>query len=129
MADTQALQFHCTTCPSECLLDVVIEKDGDVTRVLSVHGNRCQRGAAFAEQETTCPMRILATTVPVTGGDQPLLPVRTRESIPRALHMQAMELLRATQAVAPVRMGDVVVPDILDSGVDVVASLDIECER
>ena len=77
MADTQALQFHCTTCPSECLLDVVIEKDGDVTRVLSVHGNRCQRGAAFAEQETTCPMRILATTVPVTGGDQPLLPART----------------------------------------------------
>ena len=43
--------------------------------------------------------------------------------------MQAMELLRATQAVAPVRMGDVVVPDILDSGVDVVASLDIDCER
>ena len=55
------------------------------------------------------------------------MPARSREAIPRALHMQAMELLRATQAVAPVRMGDVVVPDILDSGVDVVASLDIDC--
>ena len=43
--------------------------------------------------------------------------------------MQAMELLRATQVAAPVRMGDVVVPDIMDSGVDVVASLDIDCER
>ena len=77
MADTQALQFHCTTCPSECLLDVAIEKDGDVTRVLSVHGNRCQRGAAFAEQETTCPMRILATTVAAAGSHQGGHPART----------------------------------------------------
>jgi len=42
MADTQALQFHCTTCPSECLLDVVIEKDGDVTRVLKCAGAKLE---------------------------------------------------------------------------------------
>lgn len=126
MAETQTLQFHCTTCPSECLLDVVVLQDGDAPRVTSVSGNRCKRGAAFAEQEITCPMRILATTVPVAGGDQPLLPVRTKESIPRALHARAMEILRGTQAAAPVRMGDVIVHNILDTGVDVVASLDID---
>lgn len=128
MAYTQSQQFHCTTCPSECLLDVIVEKDGSSSKVISVHGNRCPRGAAFAEQEITCPMRILATTVPVMGGDQPLLPVRTKESIPRALHMEAMELLRRTHVNAPVRMGDVIVQNILDSGIDVVASLDIDRE-
>ena len=58
-----------------------------------------------------------------------LAPVQTGLMKQAQADQQAMELLRATQAVAPVRMGDVVVPDILDSGVDVVASLDIDCER
>lgn len=129
MPAVQTLQFHCTTCPSECLLDVTVEQEGDTSTVLSVKGNRCQRGAAFAKQETTCPMRILATTVPVRGGDQALLPVRTAAVIPRTLHMQAMELLRTTQVNAPVRMGDVIVQNILDSGVDVIASLDIDPEQ
>ena len=126
MAATQTMQFHCTTCPSECMLDVVVDMSAGTPKIESVHGNRCQRGAAFAEQEITCPMRILASTVPIIGGDQPLLPVRTKEAIPRSLHMQAMELLRATQASAPVSMGDVIIPNILDTGVDLVASLDID---
>lgn len=126
MADTNTLQFHCTTCPSECLLDVVVEECGETSSVVSVHGNRCRRGAAFAEQEIVCPMRILASTIPISGGDQPLLPVRTEEAIPRSLHMQAMGLLRATQASAPIRMGDVIVPNILDTGIDLVASLDVD---
>ena len=89
---TETLQFNCTTCPSECLLTVEGERDtnGAVTAVRSVTGNSCPRGDKFAHHELTCPMRVLTTTVAVSGGDEALLPVRTAEAIPLALHAQAM---------------------------------------
>ena len=92
----ETLQFNCTTCPSECLLTVEVKRDTDgaVAEVRSVTGNNCPRGDKFAHQELTCPMRVLTTTVAVSGGDEALLPVRTAEAIPLALHAQAMALIR-----------------------------------
>lgn len=118
--------FSCTTCPSECSLHVTVERDGEGgVRVLDVSGNRCPRGDAFARQEVGRPVRVLTTTVLVRGGDERLLPVRTAEAIPRDLARDAMGALRTVSVDAPVRMGDVVVADILETGVDVVASMDV----
>ena len=90
----ETLKFNCTTCPSECLLTVEVERDADgVAEVRSVAGNSCPRGDKFAHQELICPMRVLTTTVAVSGGDEALLPVRTAEAIPLALHAQAMALI------------------------------------
>lgn len=125
---TNTLQFNCTTCPSECLLTVEVERDvnGSVTAARSVTGNRCPRGDKFAHQELTCPMRVLTTTVAVFGGDEALLPVRTAEAIPLALHAQAMVLIRGVVVEAPIRMGDVVFPNLLNTGIDLIASMDID---
>lgn len=124
----ETLQFNCTTCPSECLLTVKVERDGNgsVVKVRSVTGNSCPRGEKFAHQELTCPMRVLTTTVAVSGGDEALLPVRTAEAIPLALHAQAMALIRGLVVNAPIRMGDVVLPNLLDTNINLVASMDIE---
>lgn len=124
---TETLQFNCTTCPSECLLTVEVERsaDGAVVEVRSVTGNSCPRGDTFAHQELTCPMRVLTTTVAVSGSDEALLPVRTSEAIPLALHAQAMDLLRGVVVEAPIRMGDVVLEDLLGTSIDLVASMDI----
>lgn len=123
----ETLQFNCTTCPSECLLTVEVERDADgaVMEVRSVTGNGCPRGDKFAHQELTCPMRVLTTTVTVSGGDEALLPVRTSEAIPLALHAQAMDLIRGLVIEAPIRMGDVVQEDLLNTGIDLIASMDI----
>lgn len=125
---TETLQFNCTTCPSECLLTVEVERgaDGAVVEVRFVTGNSCPRGDKFAHQELTCPMRVLTTTVAVSGGDEALLPVRTAEAIPLALHAQAMDLIRGLVVDAPIRMSDVVLPNLLDTGTDLIASMDID---
>lgn len=124
----ETLQFNCTTCPSECLLTVEVERDADghVAAVRSVTGNSCPRGDKFAHQELTCPMRVLTTTVAVSGGDEALLPVRTAEAIPLALHAQAMNLIRGLVVNAPIRIGDVVLEDLLGTSIDLVASMDID---
>lgn len=124
----ETLQFNCTTCPSERLLTVEVKRDTDgaVAEVRSVTGNNCPRGDKFAHQELTCPMRVLTTTVAVSGGDEALLPVRTAEAIPLALHAQAMALIRGLVVNAPIRMGDVVLEDLLGTNIDLVASMDID---
>lgn len=123
----ETLQFNCTTCPSECLLTVEVERkaDGSIAAVHSVTGNSCPRGDKFAHQELTCPMRVLTTTVAVSGGGEPLLPVRTAEAIPLALHAQAMALIRGLVVNVPIRMGDVVMADLLSTNIDLIASMDI----
>ena len=115
----ETLQFNCTTCPSECLLTVKVERDanGAVVEVRSVTGNNCPRGNTFAHQELTCPMRVLTTTVAVSGGDEALLPVRTAKAIP---------LILGLVVNAPIHMGDIVLEDLLNTGIDLIASMDID---
>ena len=118
---TETLQFNCTTCPSECLLTVEVERDanGAVVKVRSVTGNNCPRGDTFAHQELACPMRVLTMTVAVSCGDEALL-------IPLALHAQAMDLIRGVVVEAPIRMGDVVLENLLDTNINLIASMDID---
>ena len=125
---TETLQFNCTTCPSECLLTVEVERDtdGNVAEVRSVAGNSCPRGDKFAHQELTCPMRVLTTTVAVSSGGEALLPVRTAEAIPLKLHAQAMNLIRGLVVNAPIHMGDVILPNLLNTNINLVASMDID---
>lgn len=124
----ETLQFNCTTCPSECLLTVEVERDADgvVAEVRSATGNRCPRGDKFAHQELTCPMRVLTTTVAASSGDEALLPVRTAEAIPLELHAQAMALIRGLVVNAPIRMGDVVLKNLLNTNINLIASMDID---
>lgn len=124
----ETLQFNCTTCPSECLLTVEVERDADghVAEVRSVTGNKCPRGDKFAHQELTCPMRVLTTTVAVSGGDEALLPVRTAEAIPLELHAQAMALIRGLIVDAPIHMGGVILPNLLNTNINLIASMDID---
>lgn len=124
----ETLQFNCTTCPSECLLTVEVERsaDGAAVEVRSVTGNNCPRGDKFAHQELTCPMRVPTTTVAVSGGDEALLPARTAEAIPLELHAKAMDLIRGLVIEAPIRMGDTVLKDLLNTGIGLIASMDID---
>lgn len=69
---------------------------------------------------------MLTTTIAVSGGDEALLPVRTAEAIPLALHAQAMNLIRGLVVNGPIRIGDVVLEDLLGTSIDLVASMDID---
>ena len=71
-------------------------------------------------------MRVLTTTVAVSGGDEALLPVRTAETIPLALHAQAMNLIRSVVVEAPIHMGDIVLENLLDTNINLIASMDID---
>jgi CxxC motif-containing protein len=112
----------CIVCPLSCVGEVVL-KEGEV---FSITGLTCDRGKKYARAEVTKPTRVLTTTVKVKHGFLPLLPVVSKEPVPKEKIKEAVRLLATVTVKAPVKAGDVIYENILDSGVSIVSSRDIE---
>lgn len=112
----------CINCPMGCSLTV--EMNGD--EVINVSGNTCSRGDAYARKEVTNPTRIVTSTVKVTDGKSDMVSVKTKEDIPKGKIFECIKELQGVQVQAPVHIGDVIVADIADTGVAVVATKNIE---
>ena len=96
-------ELTCICCPLGCQITAVTENK----TVVSVSGNHCPRGAKYAEAEILHPVRIITTTVPVTGGTQPRVSVKTKKEIPKEKIMDCIRQLKDVHADAPVEIGDV----------------------
>lgn len=112
----------CINCPLGCALTVRVE-DG---RVLGVSGNTCKRGEDYGRKEVTNPTRIVTSTVRVTGGDTVMVSVKTKEDIPKGKIFACVEALKDVVISAPVRIGDVILENVAGTGVDVVATKNVE---
>ncbi|MBE5971310.1 MAG: DUF1667 domain-containing protein [Lachnoclostridium sp.] len=112
----------CIICPNGCELEIAYEGD----QILSVTGNKCPKGAEYAEQEIKNPMRTIASSVALEGGAMPLVSVRLTGPIPKAKIMDVMAVIRESTVKAPVKIGDVVIADVLGLGVDVVATRNVD---
>ncbi|MDD5447745.1 MAG: DUF1667 domain-containing protein [Actinomycetota bacterium] len=114
-------QYVCINCPLSCSLELLEEKG----EVAEVQGAECKIGKKYAEEEFKNPRRMVTTTVLIEGGELPLLPVRSKSSIPKALVGEAVKALADVVVKAPVKSGDIIYPNIVDTGVDIVASRDL----
>lgn len=111
----------CINCPMGCMLDVT--KDGEE---ISVTGNGCKRGAEYARTELTDPRRIITTSLFVNNGIHPTVSVKTSSEVPKNLIFECMKELSGVRVEAPVKVGDVLVKNILNTGVDIVATRNVD---
>lgn len=109
----------CISCPMGCELSVEQDRDG---AVLSVTGNLCKRGDVYGRKEVTAPTRTVTSTVRVTGGNKPLISVRTKMDIPKDKIWDCMEWIKKASAAAPIAVGDVIIENIAGTGVPLVAT-------
>lgn len=112
----------CIECPQGCRLET--ESDGAV--VIGVTGQKCRRGGLYARQEIEAPLRTLTTSLLTRGLDLKMLPVRTSKPIPKGKLAEAMAAARLLVVTSPVRAGDVVAPDFVGLGADLVACRGLE---
>ena len=108
----------CINCPVGCRMTVTLSEQGDF---LSVTGNTCPRGAKYAQQECTLPERMITAVIPVAGCETPLS-VKTASPVPKKLIYDIMNELSSVQISAPVAIGQVILPDVLHTGVDIIAT-------
>ncbi|MGN0542746.1 MAG: DUF1667 domain-containing protein [Acutalibacteraceae bacterium] len=109
----------CVACPMGCGITVELADNGDI---ISVTGNTCKRGDAYARTECVNPVRSLATTVKVSGGIHNVVPCKSAGSLPKGKIMDCMKEIAKVEAKAPVKLGDVLISDILGTGIDIVAT-------
>ena len=109
-------ELVCIVCPRGCRLTV------DEDNGYAVTGNSCPRGAEYGRTELQNPTRVLTTTVKVERGMHRRLPVRTNKAIPKGLLLAAMEEAAKVNLTAPVEAGQVIIPDLLGTGADLIAS-------
>jgi CxxC motif-containing protein len=111
-------EIVCIVCPTGCRIRV----SGPDGQHLEVSGNECRRGEEYALKEITDPRRTLITTVRIEHGSLRRLPVRTNREIPKKSMFACMEVINRVRIEAPVEIGQVIIPDILCTGADVVAT-------
>ena len=115
-------ELICVSCPIGCALSVELDENGNV---LSVSGNTCKRGEKYAVDECTNPVRMLTSTIKVNGGSLPVVPVKTSAPIPKGMMFDCMKAINKAIIEAPVRMGDILIKNVCDTGVDIIATNEV----
>jgi len=113
--------IRCIVCPTGCEIQAKKDESGKIT----FEGYTCNRGLEYAEQEFYEPKRILTTTIRVENGFLPLIPVRTDIPILKDKLKEALSEIAKTQVKAPIKMGDILIANVLDSGSNIIASRDL----
>lgn len=112
-------QLTCIVCPIGCELQVD-------TELQAVTGNTCKRGAVYGIEEVTRPTRVITSTVKLRNSSEfTRLPVKTKSPIPKELNFRCMEIINALEVEAPIKVGQIIMKNLLDTGVDLVATRSI----
>lgn len=119
MSQGEHRNLTCIGCPLGCRLEV--EHHGD--KVWKTTGYLCKKGNAYGVQEATDPRRMVTTTVAIEGAALwSRMPVRTAGEVPKERVTEVCRALHRLVLRSPVKMGEVVLADVLGTGVDVIAT-------
>lgn len=111
----------CIGCPLGC--QITVELEGDT--VISVTGNTCPRGDAYVRKEVTTPVRIVTSTVRVKSGTISMVSVKTAGEIPKGKIFDCVKALKDIEVTAPVKIGQIVLQNVVGAGVDIVATKNV----
>lgn len=111
------MELVCINCPRGCKLNVE-NNNGEI----KVSGNFCPRGEQYAIAEITNPLRTLTTTVKIVSNKYERLPVISSKPLPKDKVIDAVKEIKSIEIKTPIKMGDVVVKNILNLDVDIISS-------
>ena len=115
---SEIYNYTCIVCPQSCDLVLTAEADGQ----FNVSGNRCKRGISYAKDEHTNPMRMITTTVSTESSPLRRLPVISSGPVPKAKLFDCLKEIYTCTATAPIKMGDVLISNIQNTGINIQAS-------
>ena len=118
----EQIHLTCIRCPRGCQLEVA----GEDGAVVSVAGNACKRGETYAKTEAVNPVRVVTSSVPVTGNPaHHMVSVKTKGDVPKAKVRDVVDALKGLTVESPVAIGDVVLADAAGTGVDIIATRNV----
>ena len=110
-------ELTCIVCPRGCNLVVKFNTDGSI---LEITGNACKRGVTYAENECTHPKRTVTSTVRCADGR--IVAVKTADVVPKERVFDVMREINAARPEGEIKIGDVIIENVAETGVSVVAT-------
>lgn len=113
-------EITCIGCPNGCNL-VVKMNDNEIEHI---DGYKCKKGETYARKEITNPTRIVTSSVKLidSEGNISAVSVKTESDIPKAKIFECIESLKGVCVDSPVKIGDIIVENIADTGINVIAT-------
>ncbi len=108
----------CISCPLGCHLLVSWEGDGEI----KVRGNQCARGESYGIEEALAPKRVVTATARTTSTSHRRLPLKTNRPLPKEFIDDLLNEVYRLEIPLPVKRGDVLLRNIMGTGVDLVAT-------
>lgn len=121
MAAKKVHTITCIGCPVGCEMTVTVLEDQTIT----VEGNECNVGANYGPKEVTNPVRMITSIVYVEGGTEAVVSVKTQTEVPKPLKLDVAKALKNVTVMAPVKIGDIIVENVLGTGVDIIATSNV----
>ena len=116
----EAKKMICILCPLGCKMQV--KEKPDQPGELSVRGQQCKLGVDYAYDEFANPTRTVTSTVVIHKASLPRLPVKTSKPIPKHLVFQALDEITRIEVKGPVKIGDILIKDLLGTGANLIAT-------
>jgi len=116
----EPMEIICVACPKGCRLEVR-QAHGEIL----VSNAGCKRGKEYAVGEINDPRRMVASTVRVKNGLHPLVPVYTESPFPKGKIMDLLHEIRGVQIDTPVKIGQVIIKNALNTDINIIASRDL----
>jgi CxxC motif-containing protein len=117
-------ELTCIGCPMGCQLTVDFDDKNNMVK--SVTGNNCKIGERYAQKELTNPTRIVTSSIKVDSGDLAMVSVKTESDIPKGKIFEIMKEIHETKAIAPIKIGDVMIENVAGTNVNIVATRNIK---
>ncbi len=114
-----------------CTMEITTENEGIEKKVINIKDNGCKRGTLYAQKELLNPTRTLTTTIAIQGSSAnenglSVVPVKSVDEIPKNMLLQCMEVIKRAKCKVPIKRGDVLIYDILGTGINIIACADVE---
>lgn len=112
--------FICSECEKKCAITV-----NDEYEQLDIKGNLCSEGIKRAKLEIKSNKGILTTLVRIKGAEFNVVSVKSTHPIDKNLWVECSKALSRLYVGAPIKIGDIICKNILNTGVDIICTKNI----
>ena len=114
-------EFTCIVCPLDCLIKVDDQNQ--------INGYSCIRGLEYAKNEIFAPKRMLSTTIRTDNKDVPVISVKTDGAIPKEFIFDVLKIIKSFVLTHSVEVGDILIENVLNTGVNVVSTKSLKHKK
>lgn len=92
---------------------------------MSISGNKCDEGIIYAKKEINNNKDIFTTLIRIKGANCNVVPVKSSKAIDKRLWVECSKALSMLHVGAPIKIGDIVCHNLLNTGVDIICTKNI----